>query len=185
MKIFAAAIDTGGHRTKAVYDFCKHRFVRRIFAIKGAKDVNAPFVNRRASRKNSAGIQLFTVGVNAGKDDIYAKLQIKEPGPGYMHFPNRVPPYDDEYFRQLTAEKREARTGRWVKYRHRNEAIDCRNYANAALYIAGFDAMKLDGRRRYGIVVQKKTEVSSVKKNRTSGGWVNGYGKGWVNGRGW
>lgn len=91
------------------------------------------------------------VGVNAGKDEIYANMEIKEPGANYMHFPDKDI-YNEEYFRQLTAERRDKKTGGWVKYRHRNEAIDCRNYANAALQLAGVDEQVLNKGRRIGVV---------------------------------
>ena len=61
-----------------------------------------------------------------------------ELGSGYMHFPIK---YDDEYFAQLTAEKATVKYSRsfphrvWVKTRARNEALDYRVYAMAALAI--------------------------------------------------
>ncbi|MDR0666847.1 MAG: phage terminase large subunit family protein [Campylobacteraceae bacterium] len=170
MKIFAAAVDTGGHRTKAAYAFCKTRYLRRIFAIKGAREVNASFVKTRASKNNLAKINLFTIGVNTGKDEIYAKLEITARGAGYMHFP-RKPQYDAEYFKQLTAEKRDKKTGRWEKYRHRNGAIDCRNYANAALLIAGIDDKILEKGKRIGVL----TENTQKPKKEIRQGWSNGW----------
>jgi phage terminase large subunit GpA-like protein len=61
-----------------------------------------------------------------------------EAGPGYCHFPAKR---DDEYFKQLTAEKQMIRYHKgfpsrvWVKTRTRNEALDVRVYAIAALTI--------------------------------------------------
>ncbi len=138
MKIFASAIDTGGHRTKVVYEFCKTRYLRRIYAIKGAKAIDAPLVNLRASRKNLSKIPLFSVGVNVAKDDLYSKIVIDEPGPGYMHFPDKDI-YDENYFNQLTVERRGA-DGRWVNIgKKRNEATDCRVYAMAAYALGNMD----------------------------------------------
>ncbi|MEW6713117.1 MAG: terminase gpA endonuclease subunit, partial [Candidatus Riflebacteria bacterium] len=109
------------------------------------------------------------VGVNAGKDEIYANIEVKEPGPNYMHFPD-YDIYDDQYFKQLTAEKRDKKTGGWVKYRHRNEAIDCRNYANAALQLAGVDEQILNIGRRIGIVsIQPKDSVEKISRGKKSG----------------
>ena len=174
-KIYAAAVDTGGHRAKAVYAFCRPRASRRVFAIKGATSVDAPFVNMRSSKQNIGKVSLFSIGVNAGKDDIYANLAIKEPGPGYMHFPDK-PIYNKEYFDQLTAEKRDKKTRRWVKYRSRNEAIDCRNYANAALALAGIDESVLERVKHIGVVLVKK-EVKKPKKSSKNikKGWLNGW----------
>ena len=151
MKIYAKGVDTGGHRTKAAYAFCKPRFAQRVFALKGSNVVSAPFVNKRASKQNSGKVNLFMIGVNTGKDEIYANLEITEPGPNYMHFPNKEV-YSDEYFKQLTSETRDKKTGKWSKKRHRNEAIDCRNYANAALALAGIDEEILNRGKRFGVV---------------------------------
>lgn len=154
MRIYAKGVDTGGHRTNAAYAFCKPRYAQRVFAMKGSSTITAPFINKRATQihKGDIGkINLFMVGVNAGKDEIYANMEIKEPGANYMHFPDKDI-YNEEYFRQLTAERRDKKTGGWVKYRHRNEAIDCRNYANAALQLAGVDEQVLNKGRRIGVV---------------------------------
>ncbi len=151
MKIYAKGVDTGGHRTKAVYAFCKPRYRQKVFAIKGSSTIDAPFINKRASFIKDDKVNLFLVGVNAGKDEIYSNLEINEQGPRYMHFPKKDT-YDEEYFMQLMAEKRDKKTGGWVKYRHRNEAVDCRNYANAALQLAGVDEKILGLGRRIGII---------------------------------
>lgn len=151
MKIYSKGVDTGGHRTKAAYKFCKPRYKQRVYALKGASSATAPFINKRASKNNSEKINLFLIGVNAGKDEIYANLEIDEPGPNYMHFPDK-PEYTDEYFKQLTAEKRNKRTGIWENKRKRNEAVDCRNYSNASLQLAGIDDEILNLGKRFGIV---------------------------------
>jgi len=165
MKIYAKGLDTGGHRTIAAYKFCKPRFKQNVFALKGSSTVTAPFINKRASKNNKGNVNLFSVGVNAGKDDIYANLEITEPGPNYMHFPNK-PTYNDEYFKQLTAEKRDKKTGIWKKKRLRNEAIDCRNYANAALQLAGIDDQILNMGKRFGIVASNSEPSPSKPKRR-------------------
>ena len=43
--------------------------------------------------------------------------------------------YNENYFNQLTAEKKDKITGRWSKFRTRNEAFDVRVYAMASLRI--------------------------------------------------
>jgi phage terminase large subunit GpA-like protein len=83
-------------------------------------------------------VLLFLVGVDTAKELIFARLQIDEQGPGYMHFNGKC---DEEYFKQLTAEKLVTRFSKgfphkvWVKARARNEALDCEVYALAALTI--------------------------------------------------
>jgi phage terminase large subunit GpA-like protein len=76
---------------------------------------------------------------------VYGKPRVNLPGAGYCHFPlNR----ERDYFDMLTAERIKARTvhGRAERYFQkpdgvRNEALDCRAYATAALhalYMSGF-----------------------------------------------
>ena len=135
MRAFCGCVDTQGHSTKQAYEFCRNRFGRKIFAIKGHTKIDAPIAPRTASRKNKGKIPLFLVGVNQAKDVIHSHIMTERPGAGYCHFPIG---YDTEYFKQLTAEKRD-KTGRWIKKRDRNEALDVRVYAYASLHIAGID----------------------------------------------
>lgn len=137
LTIEAACIDSGGHHTLAVYDYCRDRHKRRIFAIKGRAGA-IPIWPRRPGRANKGRVPLFTVGVDAAKETIYARLKVAPPGPGTMHFPLQR---DVVYFEQLTAERCVTRYVKghpkreWVKdASRRNEALDCRVYAYAALH---------------------------------------------------
>lgn len=133
LRIAAVCIDTGGHHTQQVYNFVRPRERRRIYGIKGANRPGEPIWPKRASRKNTGRINLYTIGTDGAKDLIYGRLKIDEPGPGYMHFPLQ---YDEEYFRQLTAEKVVYEKGvrKWIKKQGaRNESLDIRVYATAAL----------------------------------------------------
>jgi len=135
------AIDTGGHYTQQTYEFVKQQTGKRIFAIKGVGGDGRPIVSR-PSRNNIGRINLFSVGVNTCKELVYARLKIEADGPGYCHFPADR---DAEYYRMLTAERRVTKyyKGRpkleWVKVRARNEALDCRVYAIAALAIVNIN----------------------------------------------
>lgn len=80
---------------------------------------------------------LYTLGVSAGKDHIMTGLDVKEPGSRYSHFPlNDGLGYDETYFAGLLSEKVTYVNGKWkwekIPGHERNEALDCRNYANAA-----------------------------------------------------
>ncbi len=137
LPVKATAVDTGGHHTQAVYRFCRARFSRRIYAIKGVAGQGRPVWPKRASRAKQGGALLFAVGVDAAKDSIMARLRIAEPGPGYCHFPVGREP---DYFEQFGAETKVTKKVRgfpvisWVKREGaRNEAIDLRVYAFAAL----------------------------------------------------
>ena len=163
MRVFCAGVDTGGHRTKEAYQFCKPRFSRRVFAFKGSSTKDAPISPRTASRKNTEGVPLFSVGVNQAKDVIYSHLTTITEGAGYMHFPNYAC-YSEEYFLQLSSEQRD-KTGQWKKKRARNEALDCRVYGYISLFVAGID-LELLAQRGTPILVQQQGENKSSLQKR-------------------
>ncbi len=142
--LLATCIDSGGHHTDEVYRFAKDRLNRRIFAIKGMGGAGVPYI-RNPSKNNRVKTNLFIIGVDAGKTSIYQRLEVKTPGPNYCHFPsNQEAGYDENYFKGLTAEKKVVRfvKGHLKEYweikdkeHKRNEPLDLRNYALAALSI--------------------------------------------------
>lgn len=135
-------IDSGA-RTKTVYSFVRPRQSRRVFAVKGSAVAGSPLA-ARPRKSGVQGVQLFLVGTDTAKDVVYGRLGVKVPGPRYCHFP-KGRGYDSAYFNQLTAEKVEVRMVRgfqkrvYVKERDRNEALDYRCYALAALDILNPD----------------------------------------------
>lgn len=140
--ITAAAIDTGGHHTAAAYRFCsprQGRSVARLFALKGHPVPGAPLLSR-GSGANRVGVRLWSYGNIAVKDLFYARLNVLEAGPGYVHLPDTV---DREYLQQLLGERPAAqfRSGRnhrvYKKVRVRTEALDCALYAYLALHALG------------------------------------------------
>lgn len=147
MIVRAACIDSGGHHTASVYRFAADRHQRRIWAIKGRGGPGVPLWPRRPSKAARARDKtpVYLIGVDAAKEAIYARLRLTEPGPGFCHFPAGR---DPEYFTQLTSERQ---VTRYVKGRptrewrlapgQRNEALDLRVYATAALH--GLVAMGL------------------------------------------
>ena len=80
---------------------------------------------------------------------VFSRLRIQDEGAGFCHFPAH---YDDEYFRQLTAEQRIERYHKgytrreWRKIRPRNEALDCRVYALAAYALLNLNINQLANR---------------------------------------
>lgn len=151
LSIACAGIDSG-HEAHKVYNFCKQLEYRRIFPVKGQGGWGRGLIDRPKTR-NKFGIWLFNIFVDEMKSKVYSQLEIETPGPNYAHFP-RKEVYDDNYFEMLTAERLvekrvngqkvllwEIRAGR------RNEALDCRVYAQAALSILNpnFDAIALRG----------------------------------------
>lgn len=154
LPISVACIDSGGHHTQTVYEYCRGMYRRRIFAIKGAAGQGRPIMAKKPSMNNILKAPVFIVGVDAAKDALFSRLKIEKPGPGYCHFPQR---YGPEYFEQLTNEKA------MTRYRHgnpvrvyvrigRNEPLDCRVYGMAALDSLGVDLNRLhDSRARGGV----------------------------------
>jgi len=140
IRLSSAAIDSGGHHAEAVLSFCRARFRRRVYAIKGQAGQGKPVWPLRASRTRTRD-NVFMVGVDTAKDAIYSRLKIEEPGPGYCHLPaDPSTGYDRDWAEQVTSEQRMTRyrEGRpysvWVlPGGKRNEALDCRVYAYAAL----------------------------------------------------
>ena len=157
----SACVDSGGHYTQQVYNYCRTRGGRRIFAIKGVGGEGRPIVGR-PSKSNIGKVNLFPVGVDTAKEVVMARLRIKEPGEGYCHFPTGR---SEEYYRMLTSEKRVVKyyKGRpkneWVKTRTRNEALDCRVYGTAALSILN---LNLESLYRKGL----RTEVRESDKSK-------------------
>lgn len=155
LSIQSAVLDTGGTagHTQRAYEYCKGKTGRRLFAGKGMGGWGMPIVQapqRRQSGKNKRKVDLFIVGTDEAKlmvmrrlvATVNAKDEGDNPrlyGPGYCHIPAGR---EEEWFKQITAEKLLTRyvKGQPVREWHkpdkaRNEALDCRVYAYAALKI--------------------------------------------------
>jgi len=183
LNIRSTAIDTGGHHTQATYRYIKAREGRRVFGIKGIGGEGKPLVGR-PSRNNIGKIHLFPVGSDTAKEAVFGHLRITDPGPGYCHFPIDRP---DEYFEQLTAERRVTRYVRghakrqWVKKRARNEALDVRCYALAALSISGInvntiaDKMLAQSKAEKTESGEQTQDVRRRMQRKRPGGFVNNW----------
>lgn len=144
LPISGACLDTGGNKgyTQCAYDYLEGKTGRRLFGIKGAPGWDRPVVERalrKKSGKRGRKVDLFLVGVDGAKKTISRRLGIEAPGPGYCHFPIDR---EREWYEQLTAEKLVTHYVKGQPVRHwskpdkaRNEALDCRVYAYAALKI--------------------------------------------------
>lgn len=142
--IIAACLDTGGSAgyTQRAYEYARNKTGRRLFAIKGVGGWDRPVVTAPSRKRTGRGqrkVDLFTVGTDEAKLTVMRRLAVSEPGPGYSHVPADREP---EWFHQLTAEKLVTKYVKgvpkreWHQTRPRNEALDCRVYAYAALKIA-------------------------------------------------
>lgn len=142
LAIDAVAIDTQGHFTHQVYAYAMHREHRRIHAIRGDNRAGQPIVSGAPKRQDvndrgtivKSGVKLWHVGTDTAKDLLWGRLQVGQPGPGYVHMSRELP---REFFEGLAAEQRVVqRTSRgeehrWVKVKAdaRNEPLDCTVYA--------------------------------------------------------
>lgn len=162
IRISTVCIDTGGHFTQDVYRFAREREMQHIYAIKGKGGESVPFINK-PNRKSREGVMLFTLGVDAGKETIISNLKLEVPGIGYCHFPREHQKgYGADFFKGLTSESLVIKmvngrpVPRWTpKAGVRNEPLDCRNYALAALRILNPDFQTLKKERNGKKVVHK------------------------------
>ena len=155
-----------------------------MFAIKGVGGEGRAIAGK-PSKNNTVRCPLFPVGVDTVKDLLFSRLRIPEEGPGYIHFSDVL---EDEYFKQLTAEKIVTKYHRgyqkrvFQKMRTRNEALDCMVYALAAYAIMNININTMAER------LEKQAEEPEIEKApepfvpqktpfvpRTKGGFVNSW----------
>jgi phage terminase large subunit GpA-like protein len=119
-----------------------------VVAIKGASTRGKPPIGRESKvdlnlkgRVLKRGASVYSVGTDTIKDSIFGRLRTNtEPGPGFLHFGLAA---TQEYFEQLTAERKVTRFNRagmpsseYVKKSNaRNEALDTCVYSVAALHL--------------------------------------------------
>lgn len=139
LRIRACCIDSGGHFSQQVYDFCDSRTLRNVVPIKGRNGAHPIWPTRGHKTKLSVNVRLFIVGVDTAKDQLRANFAVSNKDlPHYVSFSADL---NDDYFRQLTVERRRTETSRtghqvrkWVKPPGaRNEALDCFVYSLCAL----------------------------------------------------
>jgi phage terminase large subunit GpA-like protein len=151
--ILATGVDSGGHHTDEVYQFCRVRRWRNVFALKGASRPGKPVIAQRPSmvdvtwkgQTERGGAELWFVGTDTAKDWIYNRYPF-ESGPGALHFANDLP---DDFFAQCVAERKVARYVRghkrieWIKGKaERNEALDLMVYNLAMAHYLGIARYK-------------------------------------------
>jgi phage terminase large subunit GpA-like protein len=194
LRVLACAIDSGGHHTHEVYQFCRANPL--CFAVKGHSTRDKPIIAKpstvdfnRKGEKIKGGARVYMLGVDTIKNLIFNRLRVSQPGPGYVHFSDELP---DEYYEQLTAEKRVARYvkghvfNEWTKAPGtRNEAWDLEVYATAAAHKLKFHTWKprkwtAEAARIVPKVVipqeiaEQVAEATKIRPApRQRGGWVN------------
>lgn len=141
LSLSATVIDAGYEATK-VYDFVKGMEGRRVFAIKGDDGWERPTLSppqQKRTGKDARKVELFIVGVDTVKSTVYQRLRKGPGGPYSYHFPAEDW-CDEEFFKQITAEKVVLSRDKygfasrvWRKKRERNEILDMTCYNLAAL----------------------------------------------------
>lgn len=189
LNIKTAFIDSG-YATQEVYKFCYKRQPRGVFAAKGQPKPGDQLVSL-SKKKYKRGLKLYNVATIGAKDKIFALLRIKDDGPGKCHFPDHYK--ESGYFEMLTAEKRYMHYVKGVasyyyrKIRKRNEALDCRVYALAALEKSdpkwallarrlAKKAAELAGAEKPAKEEKPKPKTTVISRpQRRRGGFVNGW----------
>ena len=157
--ISCTCIDSGGLHTNQVYAFTKPRQARRVFAIKGASIQGKPIVNRPSYVGKNKAV-LYTLGVDTAKEAIFNRLA-SEPEDSTLHFCLDL---DEEYFKQLTSEKRITKWVRgkkqlvWKQVGKRNESLDTLVYNFGAIYILN---------PNFDVIEQKILDVGTEKPRKT------------------
>ncbi len=93
---------------------------------------------------------------------------------GYCHFPHE---YSQDFFMMLTAEEnirtvneKKQEKYEWIKIRERNEALDTRNYARAAVALLGYDRMKEEHFRKleeqFSTLISISQNMNAQKKQK-------------------
>ena len=174
--ISCTCIDSGGLHTNQVYAFTKPRQARRVFAIKGASVQGKPIVNRPSYVGKNKAV-LYTLGVDTAKEAIFNRLA-SEPEDSTLHFCLDL---DEEYFKQLTSEKRITKWVRgkkqlvWKQIGKRNEALDTLVYNFGAIYILNpnFDVLE-EKMLAAGVAKPKKprnTNRIQIKRGNFATNW--------------
>lgn len=199
------SIDSG-YKTQSVYSLVREYGSNRVVAVKGEKEANLTTVigtptpvdvNMNGQRINR-GLMVWKVGSAVAKEQFYSWLNLKKPTDeklqaggsypsGYCHFPE----YEEEYFKQITAEQRvevENKRGfvtyQWEKTRKDNHYLDCRVYNRASAAMLQIDRMSDDDwnerEKLYHGKVDSNNDLNDTKHTEKHDNRQNNRKKGWI-----
>ena len=188
--VVCVCIDMGGHATEQVRAYAKVRRSWNVWAVRGVAGAGQGLLYTRVQSK-LAGTFEFNLKVDAGKDDVVARLGVKNPGPGYCHFPRgsqrditgtyeSARGYDERYFLGLTAEKKvlvKTKKGthkyEWQLTQGRNnEPFDLAVYNLAALEISKFPLDRVAANAPWLDDRPSMAEMEALKPLATFGGKI-------------
>lgn len=189
--IACTCVDSGGHYTDEVYKFCKKNEYRRVVAVKGMGGPGLKLIHKisRVNKEKSVirtdkseNSILVILGVDTGKSNIMSRLKIKEIGDGYCHFPKQEERgYDMQYFKGLISERKVVHMYKgqkkiyWEKVSDhiRNEPLDLRNYATAAMELINPNFEQLKKRLEVYATGGSEVQNSPSKPPQKRYGMVN------------
>ena len=167
------AVDSGGKAgvTERAYAFWKQAralgFGQKIILIKGNARADGPRVQRtfpdstgRQDRKaNARGeVPVYLLNTLILKDSLAADLERKEPGPGYLHFPNWLGTW---FYDELAAETRTAKG--WQNLGNdRNEAFDLCVYNHAVALLLRFENIRWEAPPAWADPIRAAVNVAPV-----------------------
>lgn len=157
MRVTFTAIDYRGAHSATVAEFVRapRMAVRRVWAVAGSSTPGRKLWPKEPSKSMHAGTEIYTVGINAAKAQIYARLRASVEaaeaieaaqakrmsvaplgGPGIVHIARHIVEEFPEYLAGLTSEVPVVKRGE-VHFEHppdapRNEPLDCAVYAFCA-----------------------------------------------------
>lgn len=159
MAVMVACCDSGGADgvTRRAYDFwraaSRRGFGGRLLLVKGERPsssarrprVQKSFPDSSRRRDRNAGargdVPVYLLNTTAIKDAIHNDLARTSPGPGYVHFPDWLPP---SFYDELAAESRGPKGWEAVRRDRANEALDLLGYAHAMAVVLGAEAINWD-----------------------------------------
>jgi phage terminase large subunit GpA-like protein len=152
---------------------------RTVVAVKGRDSETALIlsVSKADTGSKKRGLRVWNVSGPVAKVELYRWLKLERPTeealaegavypPGSCHFPE----YAEEFFKQITAEKRVIKLYKgfprasWEKDpTRRNEALDCRVYARVAAGIYGLDRFSDRQWQQMEAALGKQTTVTHAE----------------------
>lgn len=142
-----------GFNTAKVYEFVARFSEKQVRATKGHDPLRTYYKMGTAldtkfdGTRNRFAHHVWMIGSSFVKELVYGLFKLASPvdgvaAPGYIHNPD----FDQEYFKQLTAEslKRTKKGWEWQKDRDRNEALDVLVLNRVAAAMFGMDRFSAD-----------------------------------------
>jgi len=143
--LLACMIDSGGHHTQAVYHYVRHHQHAGVHAVKGSSISGRAVLGKPTDQdvtwrgtKLKRGVELWPVGSDTAKAEIYGRLRITEPGPGFVLLSEHL---QGDVFEQMTSERM---VTRYVKGDPRLRMGQARRQAQRGARLRGLRAGRCD-----------------------------------------